>query len=111
MSVFLIAAMLVTLPGEAAPEKKLRGQKSLDLNYKWTGDFDGTVKDRAIRVLVAYSKTFCFLDRGRQRDRPRNGSIRQQYLQILHRLPAGVCPNGKERTTPKSKDRFRTTIE
>jgi ABC-type amino acid transport substrate-binding protein len=33
----------------------------------WTGDFDGMVKRRAIRVLVPYSKTFYFVDRGVQR--------------------------------------------
>jgi len=33
----------------------------------WIGDFDGMVKRRQIRVLVVYSKTFYFLDRGRQR--------------------------------------------
>ena len=31
---------------------------------KWTGDFDDMVKRRVIRVLVVYSKTFYFLDRG-----------------------------------------------
>ena len=33
----------------------------------WTGDFDGMVKRRAIRVLVPYSKTFYFVDRAIQR--------------------------------------------
>ena len=33
----------------------------------WTGDFDGMVKRRAIRVLVPYSKTFYFVDRAVQR--------------------------------------------
>ena len=31
---------------------------------KWTGDFDEMVKRRVIRVVVVYSKTFYFLDRG-----------------------------------------------
>jgi len=33
----------------------------------WIGDFDGMVKRRQIRALVVYSKTFYFLDQGRQR--------------------------------------------
>jgi len=33
----------------------------------WTGDFDGMVKRRVIRVLVPYSKTFYFVDRAIQR--------------------------------------------
>lgn len=34
---------------------------------KWTGDLDGMVKRRVIRILTAYSKTFYFVDRGVQR--------------------------------------------
>jgi len=65
--VFLIMALLVTIPGAAASDKKLPAEPTLDLNSKWTGDFDGMIKARVIRVLVAYSKTFYFLDGGRQR--------------------------------------------
>jgi len=36
-------------------------------DIKWTGDFDGMVKRRMIRVLVPYSKTLYFVDRGIQR--------------------------------------------
>jgi membrane-bound lytic murein transglycosylase MltF len=36
------------------------------LNKKWTDDLDGMVKRRIIRVLVPYSKTFYFNDRGKQ---------------------------------------------
>jgi membrane-bound lytic murein transglycosylase MltF len=34
---------------------------------KWTGDLDGMVKRRLIRVLTTYSKTNYFVDRGTQR--------------------------------------------
>lgn len=34
---------------------------------EWTGDLDGMIKRRAIRVLVPYSKTHYFVDRGTQR--------------------------------------------
>jgi len=37
------------------------------LNKPWTGDFDQMVQKRSIRVLIPYSKTFYFLDRGTQR--------------------------------------------
>jgi membrane-bound lytic murein transglycosylase MltF len=33
----------------------------------WTGDFDGMVERHRIRALVAFSKTFYFLDQGTQR--------------------------------------------
>lgn len=37
------------------------------LYQKWTGDLDGMVKRRLIRVLTVYSKTFYFLDKDTQR--------------------------------------------
>lgn len=33
----------------------------------WKGDFDGMIERRAVRVLVPYSRTFYFNDKGRQR--------------------------------------------
>lgn len=33
----------------------------------WTGDLDGMIQRRQIRILVPYSKTFYFVDRGTQR--------------------------------------------
>jgi membrane-bound lytic murein transglycosylase MltF len=42
-------------------------EEALLENKPWTGDFDKMVAKRQIRVLVVYSKTFYFLDRGRQR--------------------------------------------
>jgi membrane-bound lytic murein transglycosylase MltF len=33
---------------------------------EWTGDLDGMIKRRMIRVLIPYSKTFYFVDRGTQ---------------------------------------------
>ena len=68
----LIIALLITailFGGSAADasDKKPLPEEFLAPNRKWTGDFDGMRKDRVIRVLVAYSKTFYFLDHGRQR--------------------------------------------
>ncbi|HFQ89167.1 MAG TPA: lytic transglycosylase F [Desulfobulbus sp.] len=37
-----------------------------DVRREWTGDFDQMVRMHRIRVLVPFSKTFYFLDRGRQ---------------------------------------------
>jgi membrane-bound lytic murein transglycosylase MltF len=34
---------------------------------KWTGDLDGMIKRRRIRVLTTYSKTHYFIDKGQQR--------------------------------------------
>jgi membrane-bound lytic murein transglycosylase MltF len=56
-------------PAQApAPAKQ---QPAFDLSSvarkPFTGDFDGMVKRRVIRVLAPYSKTFYFVDRGVQR--------------------------------------------
>ena len=37
------------------------------MNKPWTGDFDGMVKRRSIRILTPYSKTHYFIDKGVQR--------------------------------------------
>ncbi len=38
----------------------------LDVDEKWTGDFDGMVERKKIRILAPYSKTFFFLDGAKQ---------------------------------------------
>jgi membrane-bound lytic murein transglycosylase MltF len=38
-----------------------------EFNEPWTGDFDGMAERHRIRALVAFSKTFYFVDRGHQR--------------------------------------------
>jgi membrane-bound lytic murein transglycosylase MltF len=43
-------------PGEQGP-----------ILQKWTGDLDGMLKRRRIRVLTTYSKTHYFIDKGQQR--------------------------------------------
>ena len=64
---FLITVILITGASAEAADKKPLQEKYQAPNRKWTGDFDGMLKDRVIRVVVAYSKTFYFLDQGRQR--------------------------------------------
>jgi membrane-bound lytic murein transglycosylase MltF len=56
-----------------SPSKKGEAKTGSDYNLpdvtavKWTGDLDGMIKRRIIRVLVTYSKTNYFVDRGTQR--------------------------------------------
>jgi membrane-bound lytic murein transglycosylase MltF len=57
-------ALLLAVPALGAPPPSA---KPPQLGEKWTGDLDGMVKRRRIRALVVYSKTFYFVDRGRQR--------------------------------------------
>jgi membrane-bound lytic murein transglycosylase MltF len=57
---------IVPVYGEAAEPGSTLGDALL-FNQKRLGDLDKMVKERTIRALVVYSKTFFFLDRGRQR--------------------------------------------
>jgi membrane-bound lytic murein transglycosylase MltF len=59
--VLLLLLKTVSLNPTAAVES------ILELDQKWTGDFDGMVERHRIRVLVPYSKTFYFLDGATQR--------------------------------------------
>jgi hypothetical protein len=65
----LTTAVAVPLPAQAPTERGHTGL-SIDLiTSKWTGDFDGMVERRIIRVLTAHNKTLYFIDRGhRTRD-------------------------------------------
>jgi len=65
--VFLLAVMPMAGFAAEGPGKKAQPAQRVNLNQKWVGDLDGMLKDRVIRVLVVYSKTFYFLDHGRQR--------------------------------------------
>lgn len=56
----LLALWLVPVPALARDVVAGPGFKP------WTGDFDGMEKRRLIRILVPYSKTIYFIDRGRQ---------------------------------------------
>jgi membrane-bound lytic murein transglycosylase MltF len=67
LTVFLITAILIAGSVAGAADDKPLQEKSPVPNRKRMGDFDLMLKDRVIRVLVAYSKTFYFLDLGRQR--------------------------------------------
>jgi len=39
---------------------------SLPILQRWTGDFDQILKRRMLRVLVPFSKTFFFIDKGNE---------------------------------------------
>jgi len=63
-----IIALTVAVPSIVqGAESDSASKRALLVNEPWTGDFDKMIKKRRIRVLVTYSKTFYFLDRGRQR--------------------------------------------
>jgi membrane-bound lytic murein transglycosylase MltF len=58
------AASAPATPGGAGEVKA----RQLSLAFKpWTGDFDGMLERRVIRVYVPYSRTLYFVDKGRER--------------------------------------------
>ena len=53
-----------------APQKAVGGTLTIDsagMQKPWTGDLDGMIQRRVIRVLTVNSKTFYFVDKGVQR--------------------------------------------
>ena len=63
-----IIALTVAVPSIVpGADSDSASKEALLENEPWTGDFDQMAEKRQIRVLVTYSKTFYFLDRGRQR--------------------------------------------
>jgi membrane-bound lytic murein transglycosylase MltF len=57
-----LAAGATEPPGEAAPVRQLA-----IANKPWKGDFDRLLERRMIRVLVPYSRTLYYVDKGRER--------------------------------------------
>jgi membrane-bound lytic murein transglycosylase MltF len=51
----------------AAPEPKAQARRIEVARRAFTGDFDGMLERRAIRVLVPYSRSLFYMDRGRER--------------------------------------------
>ncbi|KUL96637.1 transglycosylase [Bosea sp. WAO] len=65
LSLFLACACLLSPAlGQSRPPKPVVA--SLPQLKPWTGDLDGMLERRVIRILVPYSKTLFFVDRGRQ---------------------------------------------
>jgi membrane-bound lytic murein transglycosylase MltF len=65
--IVIILAFCLWFPALSAATQQAEEAEYLPINEKWLGDFDGMAKRREIRALVVYSKTFYFLDKGKQR--------------------------------------------
>jgi membrane-bound lytic murein transglycosylase MltF len=69
-SVLIVATIALTVLVASialSAESDADSKKALLKNEPWIGDFNKMTEKRQIRVLVTYSKTFYFLDRGQQR--------------------------------------------
>jgi membrane-bound lytic murein transglycosylase MltF len=96
---------------QAAPETAAARQaRALSLENKpWQGDFDAMLERRLVRVLVPYSRTFFFNDRGREsgiavgfvRDFERH--VNQKYAKQLAKRPVTfvIIPTTRDRLLTK----------
>ena len=61
---FILAPVILAQQAQKAPA----APRALPTQaQRWTGDFDGMVARRAVRVLVPYSRTLYYNDKGRER--------------------------------------------
>ena len=61
-------AIGLLLPGQTSAEIRVKERVALSMpDEKWTGDLDGMIERRQIRVLVAWNKTTFFIDKGTPR--------------------------------------------
>ena len=67
LGAFLVLATLATSATGAA-DQAVQGPRRIPLDGQtWVGDFDAMLERRTIRVLVPYSRSLYFIDKGRQR--------------------------------------------
>jgi len=96
---FPLAAAFAALPPQAGAQQPSpkAAARALPTDVKtWQGDFDSMVKRRIVRVLVPYSRTLYFNDRGRERGlaadlvRDFERFINQKYAKQLGKRPITV---------------------
>lgn len=99
----LVSTDLLALPATNTPS--ISRQLSLD-NQPWFGDFDQMLDRTLIRVLVPYSRTFYFHDKGHARGltadlvRDFERHINKKYAKQLHKRPVTVV------IVPTTRDRL-----
>ena len=80
LSFLVLAALFLpsSAPAQDAAQQAAYATLPPDVLVKpWTGDLDGMIERRVVRVLVPYSKTMYFVDRGAQR------GIAYEYIQAF----------------------------
>ena len=66
--VILAAILCPALAGAQEKAKPKPAPRQLTIDIKpWTGDFDAMLERRVIRILVPYSRTLYFVDKGKER--------------------------------------------
>ena len=77
LSFVVVASLVIALDAQAQPSSQARpthtptiqpAARCIEIQEKsWTGDFNGMLERRLIRVLVPYSRSLYFNDKGRER--------------------------------------------
>jgi|LakMenEpi03Aug12_release.lakeMendotaPanAssembly.Ray.scaffolds.fasta_scaffold373723_1 membrane-bound lytic murein transglycosylase MltF len=62
----LLASVSFVRSEQLDPVSQKQADFSLPKLHNWTGDFDGMIERRAIRILVPYSRTLFFISKGRE---------------------------------------------
>jgi membrane-bound lytic murein transglycosylase MltF len=91
--IFIFLAFFLKMGTVAASDEERTIEGLLKLDQEWTGDFNEMAKRRIIRVLVTFSKTNYFLDRGTQRgatyelmrefEKTINKSLKKRHLKVF----------------------------
>lgn len=109
-SLVLVAGALGQSPGSTQSKAGKQAVRQLDISIKpWAGDFDRMLERRMIRVLVPYSRTLYFNDRGRERgitaDNVRDFErwINKKYAKKLAKRPLTVyiIPTTRDKLLPE----------
>ena len=102
-------SLVVGLEGRAGAADPTPPRRQLAISAKpWKGDFDGMLERRIIRVLVPYSRTLYYSDRGRERGvtaelvREWERWINKTYARQLGRRPLTVylIPTTRDQLIP-----------
>ena len=72
--------------GQTAPPAPEPARQLPVASRPWTGDFDGMLERRLIRVLVPYSRTLYYNDKGRERGLTADAARElEQYINLRHK--------------------------
>jgi membrane-bound lytic murein transglycosylase MltF len=96
-------------PARPAPAAKPAARQLAVQAKTWTGDFDGMLERRSIRVLAPYSRSLYFIDKGRERGITADGVrdferwINKRYAKQLGKRPITVfiIPTTRDKLLPE----------
>jgi membrane-bound lytic murein transglycosylase MltF len=108
VAALLAAAILCAVPVGAQEETATKPRQLSLANESWTGDFDGMLERRVIRVLVPYSRTLYYVDKGHERGitaelvREFERYVNKRYAKQLGKRPLTVViiPSTRDKLLP-----------